>query len=177
MRKIKLFIASSFDGYIARNNDSVDWLFADSDYGYKKFYDSIDTIIIGRKTFDISIKLNNGKNPYKDKKSYIFTRNHKYGISDTKIENVEITCNQNIIKFTKSLINSNGKDIWLVGGSEIISILLNNRLIHDIIVSIHPIILGKGIPLFKKTHINFIKLKLISSYVYESGLIQTHYSL
>ena len=177
MRKIKLFIASSFDGYIARNNDDVDWLFTAMDYGYKKFYDSIDTIIIGRKTFDISIKLNNEINPYKDKKSFIFTRNPEYKINDNNNENVEIICNQNIIKFIKSLINYDGKNIWLVGGSEIISLLFNNKLVHDIIVSIHPIILGEGISLFKNIMVKDTKLKLIRSNVYDSGLIQTHYSL
>lgn len=50
MRKVKLFIASSLDGFIARENGDIDWLFTDADYGYAKFYDSIDTILVGRKT-------------------------------------------------------------------------------------------------------------------------------
>ena len=54
MRKIKLCIASSLDSYIAGENGSIDWLFSDDDYGYAKFYDSIDTILVGRKTYDQS---------------------------------------------------------------------------------------------------------------------------
>ena len=67
MRKIKLFIASSLDGYIARQNGGVDWLFTDSDYGYLQFFNSIDTVLMGRKTFDKALEL--GEYPYKDKKS------------------------------------------------------------------------------------------------------------
>ena len=66
MRKIKLYIASSLDSYIASHNGGIDWLFSDADYGYAKFYDSIDTILVGRKTYDQSLTFD--EYPYKGKK-------------------------------------------------------------------------------------------------------------
>ena len=57
MRKIKLFIASSLDGYIVTEDGSIDWLYTDSDYGYTQFYNSVDTILMGRKTYDKIIEL------------------------------------------------------------------------------------------------------------------------
>lgn len=52
MRKVILYIGSSLDGYIAREDGTIDWLFTDGDYGYKQFYDSVDTVLLGRKTYD-----------------------------------------------------------------------------------------------------------------------------
>jgi dihydrofolate reductase len=72
MRKVKLYIASSLDSYIASNNGSIDWLFSDADYGYTKFYNSIDTILVGRKTYDQSLTFE--EYPYKGNKVYVFTR-------------------------------------------------------------------------------------------------------
>jgi dihydrofolate reductase len=66
MRKIELYIASSLDSYIAGEGGSIDWLFTDEDYGYAKFYDSIDTIMVGRKTYDQSLKIDGY--PYKGKR-------------------------------------------------------------------------------------------------------------
>jgi dihydrofolate reductase len=66
MRKIKLYIASSLDNYIASEDGSIDWLFSDADYGYAKFYDSIDTILVGRKTYEQSLRFE--EYPYKEKK-------------------------------------------------------------------------------------------------------------
>jgi dihydrofolate reductase len=52
VRKIKLFIASSLDGYIAREDGAIDWLYGDADYGYTQFYNSVDTVLMGRRTYD-----------------------------------------------------------------------------------------------------------------------------
>ena len=60
MRKVKLFIASSLDGYIARKDGSIDWLYTDDDYGFAQFYDSVDTILMGRRTYDKALELASG---------------------------------------------------------------------------------------------------------------------
>jgi len=111
MRKIKLFIACSLDGYIAKEDGSVNWLPENTDSGYDQFYSSIDTVLMGQKTYEQILTF--GKYPYKDKISYVFSRNP----NQKKDENVEFT--SEVEEFTKKLVSSSGKDIWLVGGSEI----------------------------------------------------------
>jgi dihydrofolate reductase len=174
MRKIKLYIACSLDSYIAGENGSIDWLFSDADYGYTKFYNSIDTILVGRKTYDQSLTFE--EYPYKGKKVYVFT--HKAEIEKKKkIPDVEYI-DDDIPEFVRRLIQQpvGNKDIWLLGGGEIVSIFLNADLVDEIILSIHPIILGKGIPLFSNIK-KRVNLRLLESIPFESGLVQLHYRI
>jgi dihydrofolate reductase len=171
VRKVKLFIASSLDGYIARKDGSIDWLYSDDDYGFAQFYDLVDTILMGRRTYDKASELAPGGYHHKDKKSYVFTQTAS-GRKREKDQNVHFIAN--VIEFAKELIRSPGKDIWLVGGADIISIFLNAELLDEIILSIHPIILGNGIPLFKNLQ-GQTNLKLIKSIPYENGLMQLYY--
>jgi dihydrofolate reductase len=171
MRKVKLFIASSLDCYIAREDGGIDWLYTDADYGYTKFYDSIDTIIVGRKSYDQSLTLD--EYPYKGKKVYVFTRKKvRKKNNEQDVEYIDT----NIQGFITSLTQSIGKDIWLLGGGEIASVLLNAGLVDEIILSIHPIILGTGIPLFRDIQ-KEVNLKLENSLSFESGLTQLCYKV
>ncbi len=164
MRKITLFIASSLDNYIAREDGEIDWLFSDQDYGYKKFYDSVDTVLLGRKTYETAIKLGE---KFSGKTVYVFSKKDL-----EKTNNVEFV--KDPLKLVKKLINNSGKGIFLEGGSDIISVFLNECLIDEIILSIHPILLGKGIPLFKNVK-KELTLNLLESTNFESGLVQLHY--
>jgi dihydrofolate reductase len=171
MRKVKLFIASSLDCYIAREGGGIDWLFTDDDYGYTKFYDSIDTIIVGRKSYDQSLAFD--EYPYKGKKVYVFTRKKvRKNNNEQDVEYIDT----NIEDFVTSLTHSVGKDIWLLGGGEIVSVLLNAGLVDEIILSIHPIILGTGIPLFRDIQ-KEVNLKLENSLSFDSGLTQLCYKV
>ena len=166
MRKIKLFIACSLDGFIAREDGGIDWLFT-GDYGYKEFYSSIDTVLMGRKTYELSLKLGE---TYKDKKAVVFSTKKNLKKS-SKIEFVS-----DAVKFTKKLKKLKGKDIWLVGGGEIVSVLLNNYLIDEMQIFVHPIILGKGVPLFKDIK-KGTELKLIGTHKFEDGLVKLYYRI
>ncbi len=143
-----------------------------------KFYDSIDTVIMGRKTYEKALKLE--EYPFKEKNCYIFTKNTIF--TTTTIDTLKRTTDENIkvinnvIDFIKNLVNTDGKNIWLVGGSEIISILMNANMVDEIILSIHPLILGNGISLFREIK-RQIKLKVLNSITYNSGLIQIHYKI
>jgi dihydrofolate reductase len=170
MRKIKLYIASSLDSYIASEGGGIDWLFTNEDYGYAKFYDSIDTILVGRKTYDQSLKFD--EYPYKGKKVYVFTRRIDGKKNTHYVEYIDA----DIPSFVRRLLRSVGKDIWLLGGGEIVSILLNANLVDEIIVSIHPIILGKGIPLFSNIK-ERVNLRLLESTPFGSGLVQLYYGV
>jgi dihydrofolate reductase len=174
MKKIKLYIASSLDSYIASENGSIDWLFSDADYGYAKFYDSIDTIFVGRKTYDQSLTFD--EYPYKGKKVYVFTRKAE-GENKKKTHNVEYI-DEDISDFVRRVIQQpvGKKDFWLLGGGEIVSIFLNADLVDEIILSVHPIILGKGIPLFSNIN-KRVNLRLLESIPFESGLVQLCYRI
>ena len=167
MRKIKLFIACSLDGFIARTDGAVDWLFTDEDYGYDRFYDTIDTTLMGNKTYQQII--DTGVFPYQDTKNFVFTRQ-----MDLQPTRWVTFVNEDMVSFAHTLKNRPGKDIWLIGGGAIINILYQAGLIDRYILSIHPIILGKGIPLFPGP-IGEQKLKLRSSESFPSGLLQVIY--
>jgi dihydrofolate reductase len=165
-RKVVLFIACSLDGYIAGKDDDIAWLFDDDDYGYKKFLASIDTVLMGRRTYDQALRM--GPFPYPDKDCYVFSRSLMGG--DDNIEFV----NQPVKDFVQTLREREGTDIWLVGGSELIDLFMKERLVDEFIISIHPVVLGEGIRMFRS---GFPKqaLKLKGSISFTSGLVQVHY--
>ena len=172
-RKVVLYIASSLDGYIARNDGSIDWLGGegndlDSDYGYSEFYENIDTVIMGRKTYEQVVnELSPKVWPYEGKESYVITR--KIFKSNNDIKFVNSNVNELIIELKKK----GGKDIWIVGGSLLIDSLIRDGLIDEYIIFTMPIILGDGIPLFLKSS-NEIKLSLKDSNNFD-GVVMTHY--
>ena len=167
MKKIILFIASSLDGYIARENGNIDWLPQNTTSGYDEFYKSIDTVIMGKKTYDQILTF--GDYPYNDKKSYVFTRNSEH----SKDENTEFV--HDVDKLVKDIISNSGTNIWLVGGAEIISTFVNFGCVDEIILSIIPIVLGKGIPLFKNIQ-KETKLEFIKTTDYDT-LVELHYKI
>lgn len=169
MRKIRLFIASSLDGYIARTSGEVDWLFTDADYGYAEFFDSIDTLVMGGKTYRQILEF--GEYPYKGKKGFVFSKTLQGKNDDVEFVGGDIK------SFIDKLRNDSGGDIWLVGGAEIIHYFIKERLLDELILSIHPIILGDGIPLIVKDASLSTKLQLKEVKTFDSGLLQVSYDL
>ncbi len=169
MRKIRLFIASSLDGYIARTSGDVDWLFTDADYGYAEFFDSIDTVLMGGKTYRQILEF--GEYPYKGKKGFVFSKTLQGKNDDVEFVGGDIK------SFIDKLRNDSGGDIWLVGGAEIIHYFIKERLLDELILSIHPIILGDGIPLIVKDASLSTKLQLKEVKTFDSGLLQVSYDL
>ena len=168
MRRIILNIACSLDGYIARENGSIDWLPTDGgDFGMKKFMDSIDTVFLGRTTYE-QILTFDCDYPYANKKSYVFSS--RPGENKEDVEFVS-----DMVNFSKKLVELPGKDIWLVGGGGIISSFLKAGLIDEIILSKLPIVIGSGIPLFQNVNKD-IKFDILETIKYE-GLIQMRLSV
>ena len=166
MKKIILYVATSVDGFIARKNGSVDWLTqynnSGEDFGYKEFLDSVETIILGNTTY------REFKAPYENKKCYVFSR------KNTGKENNITYVNTDVKEFTDGL--SENENIWLVGGADIAKEFLKHNLIDEFIITIIPIVLGEGIPLFAKG-VGEHKLKLLNTKSYDSGVVQLHYQL
>lgn len=163
-RRLRLFIATSLDGFIASVDGSVDWLFTDADYGYASFFSSIDTVLMGSRTYEQILSL--GPFPYEGKTCYVFTRKAR-GMAEP------VTfVSGDIAEFTRGLKEEAGQDIWLVGGAEIIGAL--RELVDDYIISVHPIILGAGIPLFRGEGPR-AALELVDVESWPSGLVQLSY--
>lgn len=145
-RNIVLFIAQSLDGYIATKEDSLDWLFnveGEGDNGYNEFYETIDTILMGKRTYDWIMKYEKDQFPYQNKACYVFSRTPFADTKDVKF------VNEDIVTFTNNLKKEEGKNIWIVGGGDILYTFFKEKLIDEMIITIAPKIIGDGIPLFK----------------------------
>lgn len=167
MRKVILFIASSLDGYIAKASGEVDWLFTDQDYGYADFLAGVDTILMGRRTYEQVLSF--GEFPYKGTQCFVFSRT-RGGERDEYVTFIS----GNIESFVRGLKNGTGKNIWLVGGSEVIQSFMSHDLIDEFIISVHPIVLGDGIPLFRAP-LPTRKLSFQKSRAFDTGLVQLTY--
>jgi dihydrofolate reductase len=170
-RKLILYIASSLDGYIAKPNDDLSFLEIvhrkGEDYGYHEFLTKVDTVILGRKTYDWVI--NQVKSfPHADKSTYIITRTARPENGNIKFYS------ENLKDLIVKLKSETGKDIFCDGGAELANELLKEQLIDDIIISIIPVLVGNGTKLFIEGRPEQA-LELISAKHFESGLVQLHY--
>lgn len=167
MRKLILYIASSLDGYIARKSGDVDWLFTDQDYGYTDFFASVDTVLMGRNTYEQVLSF--GEYPYQESQGFVFSRTQQ-GDRNLQVEFIS----SDLVPFIQSLKSVTGKDIWLVGGGQIIQSCLQSNLIDKFVISLHPIVLGEGIPLFPSP-LTTKSLILQHCQSFETGLVQLTY--
>ncbi|MFR3216388.1 MAG: dihydrofolate reductase family protein [Dysgonomonas mossii] len=172
MKKIKLYIATSIDGYIARQDGNLDWLMkypinSKTNYGYDCFYESVDTVIMGGQTYR-DIVCMDVIWPYKDKATYVITRNP--GVVKDNIRFMT----EDILKTIDVLREEKGKDIWLVGGGKLVAMLLNNDMIDEMIITVVPVILGSGIPLFPESS-KESEWSIKDSVAYKNGINQISY--
>ncbi|MDQ0208779.1 dihydrofolate reductase family protein [Alkalicoccobacillus murimartini] len=145
-RKVVLFIAVSLDGYIATKEESLEWLFnveGEGDNGYAEFYDTVDTVIMGRKTYDwISTQMED-EFPYKGKQCYIFTTSTE----QEEKENITFV-NEEISSLLNRLKQQEGKNIWIAGGGGLLQSFLDAEQVDEMIITVAPTLIGKGIRLF-----------------------------
>ena len=167
MRKVILFIASSLDGYIAGPKGEIDWLFSDQDYGYAEFFAGVDTVVMGRLTYEVSLSF--GEYPYPRREGFVFSRT-KSGTRDANVSFV----GEEPGPFVRKLKKRAGKKIWLVGGAGIIQSCMSHDVIDEYVISIHPVILGSSIPLFRGS-MPTTPLKLQNTRTFETGLAQLTY--
>ncbi len=173
MRKLSLFIATSLDGYIAKPNDDLSFLKLvekdGEDYGYAEFTANIDTIIIGRKTYDwVQREIGTSHYDNGERNVYVITRTERKGVGKTTFYTGNIT---NLVQQLKS---ETGKNIYCDGGAEIINELLKSDLIDEFIISIVPVLVGNGTRLFKDGRPEQ-NLELVNSKTFDTGLTQLHY--
>jgi dihydrofolate reductase len=167
MRKLKLSVANTLDQYIARRDGGFDWIFHDQNYGLREFFSSVDVALIGRKTHDLMVEF--GKPNFPGMKNYVFSR-RKTGQGEGGVEFVSAEPRA----FLESLRTHPGKDIWLAGGGELALSFLQEQLVDEFILAMHPILLGEGIPLFAG-HFPQTNLRLTHCREYPTGLIHLTY--
>jgi dihydrofolate reductase len=170
-RKLILFIATSLDGYIAKPNDDLSFLSVveqeGEDYGYANFVDTIDAVIVGRKTYDKVLSMGVDF-PHADKDAYIITRTPRPAIGNVKFYT------GNLKMLVEELKAKDGKNIFCDGGAEIVNELLKEQLFDELIISVIPILVGSGTKLFHDGRPEQ-KLELVSVKSFEKGLTQLHY--
>lgn len=168
--KISVYIAASIDGYIARKDNSIDWLDQvggyDEDYGFKEHFDSIDGLIIGRKTYDVASTV---PDPYPGKRVVVLS-NHLRTVK----EGMELY--KGDLKHLVSKLHQEGiRHIWVDGGTTITQ-FLSLQMVDSMTLSIIPVVLGAGLPLFGLID-REISCRLLSSQSYPSGLAQLKYDI
>lgn len=174
MRKLILGLAVTLDGYIEGSNGEYDWCFTDQDYGLNEFFTRIDAIFIGRKSYEIAQQYadNNGQlipgmPPTTD---YVFSTTLK------SVKDGAVLIAEDSIAEAGRIKNQPGKDIWLYGGASLTAALMKAGLVDELWMSVHPILLGGGKPLFQQQS-NRTQLTLLDSKTYETGLVSLHYSI
>lgn len=162
----------SLDGYIAQPNDDLSFLSIvqkeGEDYGYGEFIKTVDTVILGRKTYDWVMK-QVPEFPHADKETYVITRSPRKATGNTSFHS------GNLKELITRLKSENGSNIFCDGGAEIVNALLKENLIDELILSVIPILLGNGTRLFQNQYPEQL-LELVSTKTFDTGLVQLHYN-
>jgi dihydrofolate reductase len=169
MRKVILGVAVSLDGFIEGPIGEYDWCLTDQDYGFSDFFKRVDTIFVGRKTYEMSLGME-GDDTFPKFREYIFST------TLDKVKDGAILIKGNVKNEVEKIKKAKGKDIWLFGGAGLTTSLMNLGLVDELSLAVHPILLGSGKPLFKNIK-DKINLTLLDTKTYSTGLVSLIYSL
>jgi dihydrofolate reductase len=178
-RKIIVYIATSADGFIARPDGGIEWLngpHLKGDYGMAAFFKSIDTILWGRKTYEQALQMGLHLSVYGARtRHYVFTRDPAAAarLQKSPDPNIEFV-NEPVKPFTQRLRAQRGKDIWMMGGSEITAAFLDAGEIDEFSIHVIPVFIGEGIPLVAPRH-RSVRLKLLSTKKFPDGVVHLNY--
>jgi dihydrofolate reductase len=171
-RSVIVHIATSADGYITRPDGDLEWLTSrptpEGFYGMNAFMRSIDTTLLGRKTYEVSLRMEakfDSKSP-----TIVFSRHAPPADAPSGVEFV----NGAIGPFVSRLREQPGKNIWLMGGGELIASFLDEHAIDEFVISVVPVFIGDGTPLIARRH-RHVPLDLQSVERFDDGVVQLHY--
>lgn len=169
MRKVVLGLGISIDGYIARPNGAVDFLFMPKDYSMAPFFATIDTAAMGRKTYEVALQMGGGSFSGSAMTNYVFSNSRPPGERDGVI-----FTNESPSSFVGQVRKHTGKNIWLMGGGELAREFLKEDLVDELYIGVVPVLLGEGIPLFPS---GFPQrdFSLVENKTYSRGLIALRY--
>jgi len=180
MRKVTLGLANSLDNYIARKDGGFDWIHWSKEVAEisAKFMKTVDALLIGRKTYEGMLAYD--QTSYPGAKNYVFTRTKKKVVALKKKlatkkadKNVEIIT-VDAAKFVHGLKHSKGKGIVIFGGGELAKSLFEADLVDEVVLNIHPVLLGSGIPLFHEMK-KQIDLELRDCKILKGGYLAVTY--
>jgi dihydrofolate reductase len=173
-RKIIVNLATSADGYIARPDGDIEWLTRrpapKGFYGMGKFMQSVDTTVMGRKSYEVGVQMGATFDP--KARTYVFSRRPPSASVPPGVEFVA----GGVGAFAKRLRDQKGKNIWMMGGGELIASFLDERAIDEFIISVVPTFIGDGIPLIARRHRD-VPLTIRSVQRFPDGVVQLHYSV
>jgi dihydrofolate reductase len=170
MRKVILGLGISLDGYIARPDGAVDFLFMPKDYSMGPFFATIDAAIMGRKTYDDALKMGGAGFSGSKMKNYVFSHSQPSG------ERGGVTfVNEPPKSFVEKLRKRSGKNIWLMGGGELARDFLKEDLVDELYIGIVPVLIGEGIPLFPRGFPQR-EFSLLENKTFSKGLIALKYA-
>jgi dihydrofolate reductase len=171
MRKVTFGGANSLDNYIARPDHAVDWLLWGKEAAavMADYWKTIDTVLMGRKTYEVSVRSGHGGGSGSGIKTYVFSRTLPEG-SDGGVTIIR----RDVAEFVRELKEQPGKDICLMGGGELARPLFEAGLIDEIGFNIHPVLLGSGIPLFHPMS-HQIHLELLECRAFKNGCVYVTY--
>jgi dihydrofolate reductase len=172
-RRIVVHVATSADGYIARQDGGVEWLNRPrtaGDYGMRAFVRSIDTILWGRKTYELAVGTGDrGTSFGRDVRNVVFSR----GSLRAAAPGYELARSRPG-DFVRQLRETPGRDVWVMGGAGLIGSLLDEGQIDAFVLHVVPVMIGAGIPLVAPRH-RLVPLKLHSSRRFADGVVRLHY--
>jgi dihydrofolate reductase len=173
MRKVVFGGANSLDNYIARPDHGVDWLLWGEEAAavMADYWKTFDTILMGRKTYEVALQSGQGGGSYPGMKTFVFSRT----LSEGTQEGVTVV-KQDVVDFVRQLRAQHGKDICLMGGGELARPLFEAGLIDEIGFNIHPVLLGSGIPLFHPMN-RQIDLELLECRAFKNGCVYVTYGV
>ncbi len=173
-RKVIVHIATSADGYVARPDGDLEWLTSrpapEGFYGMNAFMQSIDTKVLGRKTYEVSLRL--GAKFDSKSRNIVFSRRARPAGAPSGVEFVSDAPGALVSR----LQAEPGKDIWVMGGGEVIASFLDEQAIDEFVISVVPVFIGEGIPLIARRH-RQVALELLSTERFEDGLVQNRYQV
>jgi dihydrofolate reductase len=170
MRKIILEVAVSLDGFIEGPKGEYDWCFMDQDYGLSDFFKKVDALFMGRKSYEMMQGMGEAPPGFPKLKEYVFST------TLDKVKDGVILIKSNIREEVEKIKTEKGKDIWLFGGAGLTASLMNLKLVDEISLAVHPVLLGAGKSLFNELT-DRIKLKLVDTKTYSTGLVSLTYHL
>ena len=171
MRRICYSVAMSLDGYIAGPNGENDWIVMDPEIDFAAIMGRFDTVLMGRKTFEMSRAMHGGGSMPGVKGIVVSST-----LQPADYPDVTIVC-KDLAAELKRLRKEPGKDIWLFGGGTLFRSLLELGQVQSVEVAVIPVLLGAGIPLLPGLALRQ-RLKLVNCKQYQkTGTLSVEYEV